>query len=176
MKKKIVVLLNVIFVVGIVTFLFCILNIQEAKAQTQREDIKQEQSTENNSNIKIQFEETQTGMNEHSCQIAKQTDKELNDVYKQILEKYKDNKLFISKLEKAQSAWIKFRDAHLESIYPEEDTLLHYGSVYPMCANGIMTGMTQQRIIELKSWLKGICEGNVCAGSRGYSNAAYCTP
>jgi len=109
--------------------------------------------------------QSQAEMNEHTYQIYQKTDKELNNVYKQILIKYKDDKLFISKLQKAELAWIKYRDAEIEAIYPEEDKS-NYGSVYPMCVNQVMTEITQQRIKELKSWSNGIPEGEVCAGSR----------
>jgi len=103
---------------------------------------------------------------EQAFKTAVQADNELNSVYKQILEKYKDDKLFISKLEKAQSNWLKFRDAHLESVYPGKNKTFYYGSAYPVCANRIMTELTQQRIKQLKLWLNGIQEGDVCAGSR----------
>lgn len=117
------------------------------------------------SNVQVTEAQTQVEMNEHTYQIYKKTDKELNDVYKKVLTKYKNDKVFISKLQKAELAWIKYRDAYIESIYPEENKY-NYGSAYPMCVNQIMTEVTQQRIKELKLWLKGICEGNVCAGSR----------
>jgi len=116
-------------------------------------------------NIHVAMAQSQTEMNEQAYQGFKKTDKELNDFYKQILAKYKDDKIFISKLQKAELAWIKYRDAELEAIYPAEDKSF-YGSVYPMCANYFMTEITQQRIKELKLWIKGICEGDVCAGSR----------
>lgn len=109
--------------------------------------------------------QSQAEMNEHAYQIYQKTDKELNDVYKQILIKYKDDKLFISKLQKAELVWIKYKDAEIEAIYPEEDKS-NYGSVYPMCVNQVMTEITQQRIKELKSWSNGIPEGEACAGSR----------
>ncbi len=109
--------------------------------------------------------QTQADMNHQAYQDWKKADDELNQVYNQILKKYKDDKVFISKLQKAELAWIKFKDAEIEAIYPDEDKR-NYGSVYPMCVSGIATEMTQQRIKELKLWLKGIAEGEVCAGSR----------
>lgn len=188
MKKKLK-----YFLILLSLTLFCSLNIQGVKAQSQLGGIKQEFhkwnkvngkvspdlskrraaeanlfGTSQNTAIKqkISTGQTQSDMNQKAFQEYEKTDKELNDVYKQILVKYKDDKLFISKLQKAELAWIKYRDAELEAIYPEEDKFNYYGSVYPMCVNQIMTELTRQRIKELKLWLKGICEGNVCAGSR----------
>lgn len=108
---------------------------------------------------------TQADMNNQAYQDFKKADDDLNKVYKQVLEKYKDDKVFIAKFKKAELAWIKFKDAEIEVIYPDEDKS-NYGSVYPMCVNGIATEMTKQRTKKLKLWLKGIQEGDVCAGSR----------
>lgn len=109
--------------------------------------------------------ETQMDMNNKAYQEWKKADDELNKVYNQVLKKYKEDKVFIAKLQKAELAWIKFKDAEIEAIYPDDDKN-NYGSVYPMCVNGIATEMTKQRTKELKLWLKGIQEGDVCAGSR----------
>ena len=110
-------------------------------------------------NIHGAIAQTQTEMNEQAYQAAKKADNELNNVYKKILIKHKKDKVFISKLEKAQIAWIKFKDAEIDAIYPEEDKLHNYGSVYPMCIYCDLTEITKQRIKELKLWLKGIEEG-----------------
>lgn len=109
---------------------------------------------------------TQTDMNNQAYQEFKKADNELNNVYKQILNKYKDDKVFIPKLQKAELAWIKYRDAEIEAIYPEEDKMYNYGTSYPVCVNLVLIELTQQRTKELKLWLKGIQEGDVCAGSR----------
>lgn len=148
MKFKVLSNKTIVFLV-IIVIISCVSNLSFAKNEKKSETTFQ----------------TQAEMNEQAYQIYKKTDKELNDVYKQILIKYKDDKEFISKLQKAELAWIKYRDAEIEAIYPEEDKS-NYGSVYPMCVNQIMTEITRQRIKELKLWLKGICEGDVCAGSR----------
>lgn len=116
-------------------------------------------------NVKSNFFPSQTDMNNQAYKEWKKADDELNKVYSQILKKYKDDKVFIAKFKKAELAWIKFKDAEIEAIYPDEDKS-NYGSVYPMCVNGIATEMTQQRTKELKLWLKGLPEGEVCAGSR----------
>lgn len=110
--------------------------------------------------------QTQADMNKQAYQEFKKADDELNRVYSQILNKYKNDKIFISKLQKAELAWIKYRDAEIEAIYPEEDKMLNYGTSYPVCVNLALLEMTKYRTKELKLWLKGIQEGEVCAGSR----------
>lgn len=119
-------------------------------------------------NIAQANNETQADMNNQAYQDFKKADDELNKVYNQIVKKYKDDKVFIAKLQKAELAWIKYRDAEIEAIYPEpyKDNMMNYGCVYPMCKYMNLTEITKHRIKELKLWLKGIEEGDVCAGSR----------
>jgi uncharacterized protein YecT (DUF1311 family) len=90
--------------------------------------------------------QTQLEINEKNCNEYKKADEQLNKVYGQILSKYKDDKLFIDKLKIAEKAWITFRDAHLDSIFPENDKQLNYGSVYPTCRCIELTEITEQRI------------------------------
>lgn len=76
-----------------------------------------------------------------------------DSVYNKILLNYKDNMLFIDKLKASEAAWAKFRDAHLEAIYPEKDKQLAYGSVYPMVYGAEKTKLTQAREKQLQRWL-----------------------
>ncbi|MBW2159838.1 MAG: DUF1311 domain-containing protein [Deltaproteobacteria bacterium] len=91
-------------------------------------------------------------------------DAELNRVYKKIRKVYKNDKLFLQKLKVAQRAWIKFRDGHIDSLYPD-DTPGYYGSVLGECICNEMTYLTTARVAQLKVWLKGTEEGDMCAGS-----------
>jgi uncharacterized protein YecT (DUF1311 family) len=102
------------------------------------------------------------------AQQCKNTDQELNDVYNLILTKYKSDTLFISKLKTAQRAWIKYRDAHIESHFPlnaKSDPFVNYGSMYSTCICFDLETMTRERIKHLKVWLDGYEEGDVCQGS-----------
>jgi hypothetical protein len=40
-----------------------------------------------------------------------------------------------------------------------------------MCANNELEAMTRKRIEELRAWLKGTEEGDVCAGSYTINNS-----
>jgi len=110
------------------------------------------------------FAQTQVDMQDESCAKFKKADAELNKIYKKILTEYKGNTIFIEKLKKAQKAWLVYRDAHIESVYPEEDKS-YYGSVYGMCNCGVKQELTEQRTRMLKQWVQGVKEGEVCAGS-----------
>ncbi|WP_353569991.1 lysozyme inhibitor LprI family protein [Candidatus Albibeggiatoa sp. nov. BB20] len=108
---------------------------------------------------------TQVDINRCSYEGYEQADLELNKIYRKILTTYNDEVEFVKKLKVAQRAWIAFRDAHLETIYPEEDKRFAYGSTYPLCSNNALTELTRQRITQLQQWLTGLPEGDACGGS-----------
>src|SRR6267143_5485593 len=103
---------------------------------------------------------------------AEAADKRLNDVYQLILKEYSTDPAFIAKLESAQRAWLSFRDAELQAVYPHQDKLASYGSVWPMCGLHERTRLTEERTTQLRRWVKGIPEGDVCAGSIKFEDAA----
>lgn len=111
------------------------------------------------------FAQTQSEMNQNANQDFIKADKELNQVYKRILNDYKADTLFLSKLKIAQNLWIKFRDAEMNALFPEEETQTNYGSVFPMCWSMHMANLTNERIKTLKRWVNGVEEGDVCSGS-----------
>ena len=53
-----------------------------------------------------------------SATAYKKASDELNKLYNQILEEYSEDPLFKTSLEKAELAWINFRDAQLEFLLP----------------------------------------------------------
>ena len=111
------------------------------------------------------FAQTQAELNRDACATYKNADAEMNRTYKQVLDKYQRDTVFIEKLKAAQRAWIKFRDADLESLYPERGTHSAYGSVNPMCLCVALSELTKERTKSLKRWVDGVEEGDVCAGS-----------
>jgi uncharacterized protein YecT (DUF1311 family) len=108
--------------------------------------------------------QSQAAMHECASNRLSAADKELNQVYQQVLHKFAKDPVFIAKLKTAQKAWVAFRDAELAARFPDNDTS-NYGTVYPMCVNNELEAMTRKRTEELREWLKGAEEGDVCAGS-----------
>ena len=92
-------------------------------------------------------------------------DKELNAIYQKILTEYTGDQEFIAKLKAAQRAWLKFRDAEMEALFPLQEKGYSYGSIYPMCHSIWLANLTQDRITQLKKWTEKVEEGDVCAGS-----------
>lgn len=98
----------------------------------------------------------QAQMNQCAYEEFLKADKELNRVYRQLRAKKKDDKFFLKKLTIAQRAWIQFRDAELESIFPckNEQKQMCYGSMYELLFYGTKAQMTKQRLKELRERIK----------------------
>jgi uncharacterized protein YecT (DUF1311 family) len=111
--------------------------------------------------------QTQSEMNQAACESYKKADAQLNRIYNQILNDYAGDKNFIEKMRAAERAWIVFRDAHVNSIYPDPSPQA-YGGVNPMCRCAILEQLTNDRIKMLREWTDGVAEGDVCAGSHKF--------
>jgi uncharacterized protein YecT (DUF1311 family) len=109
--------------------------------------------------------DTQRDVNDQARADYKAADREMNRVYTAVLSKYAKDATFIAKLKAAQRAWLVFRDADMAANYPDPDPQSAYGSAYPMCMSRNATELTRQRTEQLKVWLKGTEEGDICAGS-----------
>ena len=110
--------------------------------------------------------QTQAEMNEWAIAELKRADHEMTVIYQGIIRRYSKepdvNPTLVENLRKAQRAWIAFRDAHIQTIYPDGNRF----SARPMCAAMIRTELTKARILQLRDWLDGVAEGDVCAGTR----------
>src|SRR5699024_7967459 len=107
--------------------------------------------------------ESQAKINSEAENEVELSEQKLDSVYTAVIEQYEDNPEFIASLKKAQQAWITFRDAHLESVYPGKCKQTKYGSVYPSCVSNLLIQLNDQRTKQLRKWLEGTEEGDVCA-------------
>lgn len=96
---------------------------------------------------------------------ARAADAELDRVYRDVLRRHAKDRVFIAKLRTAQRAWIAFRDAEIAARYPAADPLPAYGDVFPMCAARLREELIRARTAQLRRWLDGVQEGDVCSGS-----------
>jgi uncharacterized protein YecT (DUF1311 family) len=96
----------------------------------------------------------QPEMNHCADEDSKAADAELNHIYQNLLAKNKADEGATKKLREAQRAWIAFRDAQLEALYPAEDKQREYGSIYPMCYAIVVTAMTKERTAQLRRMLQ----------------------
>lgn len=109
------------------------------------------------------FGQTQVELNNKAKSEYEKTDKELNQVYQKILQDYKSDTVFVKSMKEAQRQWIKFRDTQVKMKYPPYKDADE--SVLPMCRNYYLKELTTNRIKELKQWIDGVEEGDVCSGS-----------
>ena len=109
------------------------------------------------------FAQTQMQMNDSAKKEFQRADKELNQVYQQILKNYNTDTLFIKNLKASQKIWIQFRDAEMKMKYPLKES--EYYSMQPVCWLAYMQGLTTARTNTLKQWLQPLEDGDVCAGS-----------
>lgn len=106
---------------------------------------------------------TQAEMNACAADALNKADAEMNRVYQQLLKKHAGQEDYINRLKLAQEAWVKFRDAHIEFLYPHVNVgeVRADGTVYPMCKDMEITKFTVERTKTLQNLLDPK-EGDVC--------------
>jgi uncharacterized protein YecT (DUF1311 family) len=107
--------------------------------------------------------QTQLQLNKEACDEYKKADTEMNAVYQRITREYARDRGFIAAIRKAQLAWIRYRDAQLDAIFPGDPS--QYGSISMMCRCNNLAEITKARTEILNRWVEGVEEGDVCAGS-----------
>ncbi len=97
---------------------------------------------------------TQYDMNICANAEAKRVDDELNRIYKRLLSTVADDPEATVKIKAAETAWIAYRDAYIEAMYPAKDKQAEYGSIYPMEVDLLGAKITRQQIDSLRNLLK----------------------
>ena len=97
---------------------------------------------------------TQAEMNACANKEAARVDAELNDVYRSLLSKAESQPEAVAKIKAAERAWIAYRDAYIDAMYPAKDKQAEYGSVYPMEVDLLRAKLTQQQVAALKEMLQ----------------------
>lgn len=98
--------------------------------------------------------DTQAEMNACANQEAARIDGELNDVYRKLLSRAASQPKAVAKIKAAQRAWIAYRDAYMDAMYPAKDKQAEYGSIYPMEADLLRAKLTQRQVTALKELLQ----------------------
>jgi len=106
------------------------------------------QYTACNKKAKIQLE-----FNACANEEATRVDAELNDVYRQLLSKAASDPEAVGKIKAAERAWMTYRDAYMEAMYPAKDKQVEYGSMYPMESALLRAKLTKQQVAALKDLL-----------------------
>lgn len=111
------------------------------------------------------FGQSQGQLNQEADAAYRKADQELNRVYQQILKEYRMKTVFLQSLKAAQQRWLQFRDAEMKARFPATNSLVEYGSFFPVCYSNGMEELTKARTKQLRLWLTGIPEGDMCNGS-----------
>lgn len=93
---------------------------------------------------------TQGEMNACASDEAARVDAQLNDVYRKLLSQAASQQEAVAKIKAAERAWIAYRDAYMDAMYPAKDKQAEYGSIYPMEADLLRAKLTQQQVAALK--------------------------
>jgi uncharacterized protein YecT (DUF1311 family) len=97
---------------------------------------------------------TQTEMNACAKDEAARVDAELNDIYRTLLTKTSSEPEAVAKIKAAERAWIAYRDAYLDAMYPAENKQAEYGSVYPMEVDLLRAQLTRQHVAAVSQLLR----------------------
>jgi uncharacterized protein YecT (DUF1311 family) len=98
---------------------------------------------------KSQFE-----MNACASDEAARNDAEMNLEYRRLISMAAKDQERVVRIKAMQRAWIAFRDAYVDAIYPANDKQAEYGSMFPMEANMLRAKLTQQQTAALRELQK----------------------
>jgi len=96
---------------------------------------------------------TQPDMNACAGKEAERVDAELYRVYGELLAKAAAEPQALAKIKAAEKAWIAYRDAYMDAMYPAKDKAIEYGSEYPMEAELLRAKLTQRQVTALRELL-----------------------
>jgi uncharacterized protein YecT (DUF1311 family) len=97
---------------------------------------------------------TQHEMNVCANEEAKHVNDELNKVYKLLLPKVRSNPVTTAKIQAAEKAWLSYRDAYIDAMYPAKDKQAEYGSIFPMEVDLLAAKLTREQISALQDIMR----------------------
>jgi len=98
---------------------------------------------------------TQFAMDKCASEEAARVDKQRENIYEELLSKAESQPEAVAKIKAAETAWITYRAAYIEAMWPAENKQAEYGTIYPMQADLLWAKLTQRHITDLKELLAG---------------------
>ena len=98
--------------------------------------------------------ETQLTIHKCASDEAGRVDAELNSVYKNLLSTITADPIAVEKIKDMERAWVSYRDAYLEAMFPASDKRAVYGSMYTTDLNLFLAAVTSRHIDALRDVLK----------------------
>lgn len=96
----------------------------------------------------------QVEMNACASEEVTRVDAKLNGVYQKLLSQAASQPEAAAKIKTAERAWIAYRDAYMDAMYPAKNKQAEYGSIYPMEADLLRAKLTQRQVTALKELLQ----------------------
>lgn len=87
----------------------------------------------------------------------KQADADLNRVYKQVVDRIKNDSSRLNAFKASQRQWLKFRDLEVESFTKSSEG----GSIHAVCVCSVLARLERERTAQLEQYLGGE-EGDGC--------------
>lgn len=97
---------------------------------------------------------SQTEVNVCADKEATRLDLSLNESYKRLLASVSSDKLATRKVRIAELAWLRFRDAYIDAMYPAADKQAEYGTLYPMEVALLCVRLIQSHLMELDALMR----------------------
>lgn len=110
--------------------------------------------------------DTQTEMNYNAGKVYSEWKEKMEKVLLDAFNRHKQDELFVTNLKKSQKLWEEWRDAEIETFYPNYKDEHFYGSMQPICRYSKLIDWTEQRIEQLEIYSKGVTEEDVCGPGR----------
>jgi len=97
---------------------------------------------------------TQAELTACASEEAARADSELNEVYQKLLSQAASREEAVAKVKAAERAWMAYRDAYMDAMYPARNKQAEYGSIYPMEVDLLRAKLTQRQVTALKEVLE----------------------
>lgn len=97
--------------------------------------------------------QAQMQLNQCAGEEAARVNAELNVIYRKVLDAAASDTGAAGKIKAMQRAWLTYRDAYIEAMYPAKDKQAEYGSIYPMDVALLNAKLTRLEINALKELL-----------------------
>lgn len=103
---------------------------------------------------------TQSELTACAGQDLAKADAELNQVYRQVLKRYANDRHRVARIVRAEKAWIVFRDSEVDASNPKSRKV--QSEVLDMCRAGDRARLTRERVLQLRTLLDHE-EGDLCS-------------
>lgn len=97
---------------------------------------------------------TQSAMDVCANEEAERAEAKLDETYHQLLSLAKKDPNAVAKIRKAEAAWIAYRNAYIDAMYPATDKQAEYGTMFPMEVDLLGAQLARQQTKALDDVIK----------------------